>query len=72
MAKSIIATVNSIAKARRVVDEIIVKGRFTATAFHDGFVIYTRIKDNETEELYVNRKSAHLLEVVKEVKEKRN
>ncbi len=63
-----ICKVSSSTRARHVLEEIAVAGHYTAIAYHDGFVVYSRgLNDNVREEVTAEKISSRNFRVYKQL-----
>jgi len=65
MSEQVVTKVQSSVSAKRVLDEIVVAGGYKATGFHDGFVIYSKNKNEGTEQVFVRKIGDKEFEVVR-------
>lgn len=63
--EQVITKVQSSVSAKRVLDEIVVAGGYQAIGFHDGFVIYSKRRNEITEQVFVRKLGDKEFEVVR-------
>ena len=61
----IISKVTSASSAKRILDEIAVAGNYIASGISDGFVIYSRIADDFTEEITARKQGDRTFVITK-------
>ena len=64
-AEEVLGNVPSIKVARRILDEIAIKGGHSVSAFADGFVVYTKDQDGIREEVSCRRISSREYQIYK-------
>ena len=63
----VVSKVTSSSRAKRILDEIAVAGRYQAVGFSDGFVIYSKISDELTTEVTARKIGERVFEVIRRI-----
>ena len=62
-----LSRVSSSRRARRILDEIAVSGRYTASTFNGRFIVFSKLKGNLMEEITANKLGEREFEITKKI-----
>jgi len=60
-----VGNATSVIGAKRLQEEMAVMGKYTASAFSDGFVVYSRIRNNIREEVLCRKAGVRMYHILK-------